>query len=63
MKITNRQAIEKLIPGTSSKKKPKIFGTQFPGNFNTILVNPILIIQSPGQEIYIMLNFLRYPLS
>ena len=24
IKITSRQAIEKLIPGTSSKKKPKV---------------------------------------
>jgi hypothetical protein len=44
MKITSRQAIEKLMPGTSSKKKPKVYRTQFPGNFNTILVNPIFII-------------------
>jgi hypothetical protein len=63
MKITSRQAIEKLMPGTSSKKEPKVSGTQFPGNFNTILVNSILIIQSPGQEIYIILDFSRYPLS
>jgi hypothetical protein len=48
MKITSRRAIEKPIPGTSSKKEPKASGTQFPGNFNTILVNPILIIQSSG---------------
>ena len=32
------------MPGTSSKKKPKASGTQFPGNFNTTLVDPILII-------------------
>jgi hypothetical protein len=44
MKITSRQATEKLISGTSSKKKLKISGTQFSENFNTILVNPILII-------------------
>jgi len=44
MKITSRQAIEKLIPGTSSKKELKISGTQFSGNFNTILVNLIFII-------------------
>ena len=60
MKITSRQAIEKLIPGTSSKKELKISGTQFSGNFNTILVNLIFIIQSPDQEIYIIFNFLRY---
>jgi hypothetical protein len=48
MKITSRQAIEKPISGTSSKKEPKVSGTQFPGNFNTILIDPILIIQSPG---------------
>ena len=48
MKITSKQAIEKLIPGTSSKKKPKVSGTQFPRNFNITLVNLILIIQSPG---------------
>ena len=36
--------MEKLMPGTSSKKEPKASGTQFPGNFNTALVNPILII-------------------
>jgi hypothetical protein len=48
MKITSRQAIKKPIPGTSSKKKPKVSGTQFPRNFNTALINPIFIIQSPG---------------
>jgi hypothetical protein len=48
MKITSRQAIEKLISGTSSKKEPKVSGIQYPGNFNTILVDSILIIQSPG---------------
>ena len=48
MKITSRQAMEKLIPGTSSKKKLKVSGTQFPRNFNITLVNPIFIIQSPG---------------
>ena len=47
MKITSKQAIEKLISGTSSKKKPKVSGTQFPRNFNITLVDPILIIQSP----------------
>ena len=52
--------MEKLMPGTSFKKEPKISGTQFSGNFNIILVNPILIIQSPGQGIYIILDFLRY---
>ena len=51
------------MPGTSSKKKPKVSGTQFPRNFNITLVNPILIIQSPGQEIYIILDFSRYLLS
>jgi hypothetical protein len=55
--------VEKPMPGTSSKKKPKVSGTQFPGNFNTALVNLILIIQSPGQGIYIILDFSRYPLS
>jgi len=44
MKITSKQAIEKLIPSTSSKKKPKVSGTQFPRNFNTALVDSILII-------------------
>jgi hypothetical protein len=44
MKITSRRAIEKLMPGTSSKKEPKASGIQFPGNFNTALVDPILII-------------------
>jgi hypothetical protein len=48
MKITSRRAIEKLIPGTSFKKEPKISGIQFPGNFNIILVDLIFIIQSPG---------------
>jgi hypothetical protein len=55
--------MEKPMPGTSSKKEPKVSGTQFPGNFNTALVNPMLIIQSPGQGIYIILDFSRYPLS
>jgi hypothetical protein len=44
MKITSKQAIKKLISNTSSKKKPKISGIQFPRNFNTTLVNPIFII-------------------
>jgi hypothetical protein len=35
------------MPGTSSKKKPKISGIQFSRNFNITLVNPIFIIQSP----------------
>ena len=48
MKITSRRAMEKLMPGTSSKKEPKASGTQFSRNFNTTLVNLILIIQSPG---------------
>jgi hypothetical protein len=48
MKITSKQAIEKPMPGTSSKKKPKVSGIQFPKNFNIALVNPILIIQSPN---------------
>jgi hypothetical protein len=47
MKITSRRAIKKPIPGTSSKKKPKASETQFSRNFNTILVNLILIIQGP----------------
>jgi hypothetical protein len=55
--------MEKPMPGASSKKEPKVSGTQFPGNFNTALVNPMLIIQSPGQGIYIILDFSRYPLS
>ena len=63
MKITSGRAMEKLMPGTSSKKKPKASGTQFPGNFNAALVNPMLMIQSPGQGIYIMLDFSRHPLS
>jgi hypothetical protein len=46
MKITSKQAIEKLISGTSFKKKPKVSGIQFSRNFNTTLVNSILIIQS-----------------
>jgi hypothetical protein len=62
MKITSRQAIEKPISGTSSKKEPKASGIQYFGNFNTTLVDPILIIQSPGQGIYIILDFSRYPL-
>ena len=48
MKITSGRAVEKPMPGTSSKKEPKVSGTQFPGNFNTALVDPMLIIQSPG---------------
>ena len=63
MKITSRQAIEKLISGTSSKKELKVSGTQFPRNFNTILINLIFIIQSLSQGIYIILDFLRYLLS
>ena len=51
------------MPSTNSKKKPKVSGTQFSRNFNTTLVNSILIIQSPDQGIYIILNFSRYPLS
>ena len=47
MKITSRRAIEKLISGTSFKKKPKVSGIQFSGNFNTTLIDPIFIIQSP----------------
>jgi hypothetical protein len=48
MKITGGRAIEKPISGTSSKKEPKASGIQYPGNFNTTLVDPILIIQSLG---------------
>jgi hypothetical protein len=44
MKITSKQVIEKLMPSTSSKKKHKVFGTQFSGNFNTILIDFIFII-------------------
>jgi hypothetical protein len=47
VKITSGRAIEKPTPGTSSKKEPKAPGTQFSGNFNAALVDPILIIQSP----------------
>ena len=60
MKITSKRAIKKPILGTSFKKKFKVSGIQYSRNFNITLVNPILIIQSSDQKIYIILNFSRY---
>jgi hypothetical protein len=48
VKITGGRAVEKPISGASSKKEPKASGIQYPGNFNAALVDPILMIQSPG---------------
>jgi hypothetical protein len=58
--------VVKLSSGTSTKREPKESNSGsvgYPGNFNTTLVDPILIIQEPRQGIYVTLDFSRHPLS
>jgi hypothetical protein len=64
VKLSNsRRALIKLSSSTSTKREPKESNSRSIGylrNFNTTLVDPILIIQELGQSIYIILDFLRY---
>jgi hypothetical protein len=57
--------VVKLSSGASTKREPKELNSgsvRYLGNFNAALVDPIFIIQEPGQGIYVMLDFSRYPL-
>jgi hypothetical protein len=58
--------VVKPSSGASTKREPKESNSGsvgYLGNFNTALVDPILMIQEPRQGIYVILDFSRYPLS
>jgi hypothetical protein len=66
LKLNNSgRAVVKLSSSASTKREPKESNSGsigYPGNFNAALVDPILIIQEPGQGIYATLDFSRHPL-